>query len=69
MALKSNIKRLSEESGYKKSFIADKLSVSVKQYRNYETGHSLIPIDKAYILASLFNCRVDDLYTYEEDKI
>lgn len=46
----------------KKSFIAEKLEVSVKQFRNYETGHSLIPIDKAYILADLLGCKVDDLY-------
>jgi len=69
MELTSNIKKLSDESGYKKKFIADKLNVSVKQYRNYETGHSLIPIDKAYILASLFNCKVDDLYSYKEESI
>ncbi|MEK4973234.1 helix-turn-helix transcriptional regulator [Niallia sp. FSL R7-0648] len=67
MKLRSNIKKLGSESGYKKSYIAEKLNVSVKQYRNYETGHSLIPIDKAYILASLLNCKVDDLYTMEEE--
>ncbi|MFT8319359.1 MAG: helix-turn-helix transcriptional regulator [Bacillus sp. (in: firmicutes)] len=62
MKIKSNIKILGEKSGYKKAFLAEQVSVSVKQYRNYETGHSYIPIDKAYILAKLFNCRVDDLY-------
>ena len=63
--LRSRIEELVQCSGLKKSFIADKLEVSVKQFRNYETGHSLIPIDKAYILAELFGCKVDDLYEKE----
>ena len=65
--MKSNIGELVKAAGLKKSFIATKLEISVKQFRNYETGHSFIPIDKAYILAALLNCKVDDLYTREED--
>ncbi|WP_335871981.1 helix-turn-helix transcriptional regulator [Bacillus sp. 2205SS5-2] len=62
MKLKSNIEKLVDESGLKKKFIAERLEVSVKQFRNYETDHSLIPIDKAYILAELLDCKVEDLY-------
>lgn len=62
MGLKCNIERLIKESGLKKKFIATKLEVSVAQLRNYETGHSFIPMDKAYILADLLNVKVDDLY-------
>lgn len=65
--LKSRIKELVEESGYKRSFIADKLKVSVKQLRNYERGHSYVPMDKAYILADLLGVKVDDLYQREEE--
>ncbi|WP_243299153.1 helix-turn-helix domain-containing protein [Bacillus litorisediminis] len=61
--LKSNIGELIQKSGLRKKFIAEKLGVSVKQLRNYETGHSLIPFDKAYILAYLLNCKLDDFYT------
>lgn len=60
--LKSNIEKLIIESGLKKNFIADKLGVSVKQLRNYETGKSLIPMDKGFILADLLECKIDDLY-------
>lgn len=63
----SHIGDLIEKSGLKKKFIADKLGVSVKQLRNYETGHSLIPIDKAYILAELLGVKVDDLYKRIKD--
>jgi len=66
--MKCNIEKLVKESGLKKAFIANKLEVSVKQFRNYETGYSLIPIDKAFLLASLLNCKVDDLYELEEGK-
>jgi transcriptional regulator with XRE-family HTH domain len=62
MKILSKIKELTNQSGFKKSFIAEKLGVSVKQLRNYESGHSLIPIDKAYILADLLGVKVDDLY-------
>jgi transcriptional regulator with XRE-family HTH domain len=65
MELKSNIEVLIKNSGLMKSFIAERLNVSVKQLRNYEKGKSLIPIDKAYILANLLNCKVDDLYTWK----
>jgi transcriptional regulator with XRE-family HTH domain len=65
----SRIEELIIKSGLKKSFIADKLDVSVKQLRNYETGHSLIPIDKAFILADLLEVKIDDLYERKKDPI
>lgn len=64
--MRSRIEELVLKSGLKKSFIADKLEVSVKQLRNYETGHSLIPIDKAFILAELLKVKIEDLYEMEK---
>jgi transcriptional regulator with XRE-family HTH domain len=71
MELKSNIEELITKSGLQKKFIANKLGVSVKQLRNYETGHSYIPIDKAYILVRLLDnkVKVDDLYEVVNDVI
>jgi transcriptional regulator with XRE-family HTH domain len=60
--LVSRIEKLIDESGYKKLFIADRLGITYKQLRNYETGRSLIPIDKAYILADLLGVKIDELY-------
>lgn len=57
-----NIENLIEQSGLRKGYIADKLSISVRQLRKYEKGESLIPMDKAYILAELLEVKVDDLY-------
>lgn len=61
------IEGLIKQSGMKKAFVADRLKISVKQLRNYETGHSLIPIDKAFLLARLLNCTVDELYNFVEE--
>lgn len=60
--MKCRIEGMIKERGLKKGFIAEKLGISVKQLRNYETGHSYIPMDKAYILADLLGVKVDDLY-------
>lgn len=61
------MEKLIKDSGLQKKFIAEKLEVSVPQLRNYEKGHSLIPIDKAYILAELLGVKVDDLYSRIKD--
>lgn len=63
--LTSNIEQLIKKSGLRKGFIAEKLKITVRQLRKYETGESLIPMDKAYILARLLECKVDDLYEEE----
>lgn len=60
--MKCRIEDMIKARGLKKAFVAGKLGISVKQLRNYETGHSFIPMDKAYILADLLGVRVDDLY-------
>ncbi|MBT2603712.1 helix-turn-helix transcriptional regulator [Bacillus sp. ISL-53] len=64
--LTSNIEQLIKKSGLRKGFIAEKLKITVRQLRKYETGESLIPMDKAYILVKLLKCKVDDLYEEEE---
>lgn len=65
--IRCTIRKLVDKSGYKRSFVANKLGVTVKQLRNYETGHSYIPMDKAFILADLLGVKVDDLYYRVED--
>ncbi|WP_313894662.1 helix-turn-helix transcriptional regulator [Psychrobacillus sp.] len=62
MKLRCNIEELIKNSGFRKDFIADKLSISTRQLRNYEIQKNYIPMDKAYILAELLNCSVADFY-------
>lgn len=57
-----------DKSGLKKKFVADKIGVSPHQLRNYITGKSLIPIDKAFVLADLLGVKVDDLYERIQDE-
>ncbi|WP_445662661.1 helix-turn-helix domain-containing protein [Cytobacillus sp. FSL R5-0569] len=44
------------------------MGVTVRQLRKYEKQESLIPIDKAYLLARMLNVKVDELYevVYED---
>lgn len=67
MKITSKIESLIKASGLQKKFIAQKLRVSVPQLRNYETGHSLIPIDKGFILSRLLKVTLEDLYIFEEE--
>lgn len=60
--LRCNLERLIKESGLRKDFIANKLQISTRQLRNYELQKNYIPMDKAYILADLLKCGVEDLY-------
>ncbi|WP_374954491.1 helix-turn-helix transcriptional regulator [Bacillus sp. MYb56] len=43
-----------------------KLNISQNQMSNYVTGKSYPPVDKAFELAKIFDCRVDDLYEVQE---
>ena len=68
MKLTPNIEKIIKGSGFRKDFIANKLKVSVRQLRKYETGEALSPIDKAYIVARLLDKKVDDLYKFEGEE-
>lgn len=66
--MKSNIGSLIDERGYKKKYIAEKMEITQAQLSNWINNRNFIPIDKAFKLASLLNCKVDDLYNYKEEK-
>lgn len=50
-----------EESGLRDDFIAKKLSVSRKTIYNLKKGLSYPTFEKAFILAKILGCKVDDL--------
>ncbi|MGG3925947.1 XRE family transcriptional regulator [Metabacillus fastidiosus] len=66
--MECRIECLVKISGLEKAFITEKLGVSVKQFRNDETGHILVPIDKAFILSRFLGVIIKDLYEYVEQK-
>ena len=66
MIIKSNIEARIEESGLKNSFIAKKLNVTNRSVYNWRKGLSYPNFEKAFELAHLLRCKVDDLAKYEE---
>lgn len=50
-----------EESGLRDDYIADKLSVSRKTVYNLKKGLSYPTFEKAFILANIIGCKVDEL--------
>lgn len=66
--MKSKIGELIDEAGLRSNFIAQKCGVSSKQVYNWKKGLSYPTFEKAFILASVLKCKVDDLATLEEDE-
>ncbi|MCM2533312.1 helix-turn-helix domain-containing protein [Neobacillus pocheonensis] len=64
--MKSRMNDLIVKSGYMKKHIAKELGITPNQLSNWLASRSYPPLDKAYKLAKLLNCKVDDLY--EEDE-
>lgn len=66
--MKSNIGELIDKKGYKKKYIATKLDVTPTQLSNWVSGRSYPTIEKAFRLAEILDCKVDDLYIINSDK-
>lgn len=60
------IGQIIDSKGYKRKFIADQVGITQQQLSNWVTGRSYPPIDKAFKLAELLNCTVDDLFEKKE---
>lgn len=65
--LESRIKECISESGYTRKHIAENLGVSHQQISNWVVGKSYPTTEKAFKLAYMLNCKVDDLYDYKGD--
>ncbi|WHY76058.1 helix-turn-helix transcriptional regulator [Neobacillus sp. WH10] len=63
--MKSRLNELIERSGYRKKYIAKEIGITPNQLSNWIGSRSYPPLDKAYKLAKLLNCKVDDLYVEE----
>lgn len=66
--MKCNIGKYIEESGFKRSFIANKLGITGRHLVKYINGESYPPVPKLFLLARILNVTVDDLYEFEEEK-
>lgn len=63
--MKCKIGEIIEERGFKKKYIANLMSVTPSQLSNWISSRAYPPMDKAFKLAAILNCKVDDLYEYE----
>ncbi|KFN11972.1 XRE family transcriptional regulator [Bacillus pseudomycoides] len=67
IVLRSKIGNLLKNSGLKGKWVAQQLNISQNQMSNYVTGKSYPPVDKAFELAKIFGCKVDDLYEVQKE--
>ena len=65
--LKPKIRIRLAELEKKQSDIYRELKVSPQQFSNWVKGDSNPYLEKAFKLARLLDCKVDDLWEYEED--
>jgi|UPI00017E5EEA putative transcriptional regulator len=66
MELEPRIREIRENKGLKQKFVAQKTGISQQQLSDYETGKAYPRIDKAYKIAAVLDCKVDDLYIKKE---
>jgi len=65
--MKVHIAEYIEKSGLRKGFIAKKLQISPTQLSNIIAGRSYLRTPNLFLLAKILDCKVDDLYTLEEE--
>ncbi len=63
--MKSNINYWIQKRGYKKKWIAQQLEVSDVVLSRWINGKNLPSLEKAFHLADVLNCKVDDLFIRE----
>lgn len=66
--MKSRINEMIELRGYKKKWVASRLGVSQEVLSRWINDRSKPSLDNAFKLSHILNCKVDDLYTSEDDK-
>ncbi|WP_299831285.1 helix-turn-helix transcriptional regulator [uncultured Metabacillus sp.] len=65
--LKSKIKVKLAELEMKQQDLAEKLGVTKQTLSSWVNGRSVPTLETAFKIASILDCKVDDLYTYKED--
>ncbi len=62
--MKCRLNEIIDEKGYKKKWIAAQLGVSADVLSRWINGRSMPSLEKAFALADILECKVDDLYEY-----
>ncbi|MEM5592775.1 helix-turn-helix domain-containing protein [Niallia circulans] len=66
--LESNIKIRLAENRMKHQDLSKELNVTKQTLSNWVNGKSAPTLETAFKMAHVLNCKVDDLFTYIEDK-
>jgi transcriptional regulator with XRE-family HTH domain len=65
--MRCRISELIAAKGMKKKYVAKEIGITPNQLSNWLAMKSFPPLDKAYILADLLGCKVDNLYERAEE--
>ncbi|MFD1416791.1 helix-turn-helix transcriptional regulator [Oceanobacillus jeddahense] len=68
MNLKSNINKIIQERGLKNKWVANQLGVSPNIISRWVNNKSMPSVEKLFLLAKLLDCKVDDLYYWDENE-
>jgi len=63
----NHVKRFRTEQGWSQAVLGDRLDVSRQTINAIETGRYDPSLPLAFKLARLFQCQIEDLFTYEEN--
>lgn len=63
--LKPRIKQLIDEKGLKQTFVAEKINVTPQQLNAWINKRAYPRLDRAFELAKVLGCEVNDLYEEE----
>jgi len=65
--MRCNIEKIIKEKGFLKKYIAKEVGITPSQLSYWITMKNFPSADKLFKLARVLNCKVDDLYEYEEE--
>ncbi|MBT2600926.1 MULTISPECIES: helix-turn-helix transcriptional regulator [unclassified Oceanobacillus] len=65
--LKSRIAEVIDSKGLKHKWVAEQLNMNPTILSRWIHNRGKPSVDKLFQLAYVLNCKVDDLYTYEDD--
>lgn len=64
--MKPRIAEIRQSKGLKQIFVAKQVGISQQQLSDYEHARAYPRVDKAFRIANALDCKVDDLWEYEE---
>ena len=59
--LSKNLKKFRSLTGFTQKQLAEQLNISVNQWRKYEQAKNSLPVDKLFLICSLFDCKYSDI--------